>query len=90
MKNIIIEKLTNLKNDVTFSEDENVLDITFNDFDGFDEDWCEISREYNNPSMVDELLDFLEESCEEFVEDYYTTYIFNDCQVVVGYASFDI
>lgn len=90
MKNIILEKLNNLGNDVDFNEYNGVIEINFNDFEGFDEDWNEVLRDYDNPSMVSELLDFLSNNCKEVVNDFYTTYIFNDFQVVVGYASYDI
>lgn len=90
MKNIILEKLNNLGNDVDFNEYNGVIEIDFNDFEGFDEDWNEVLRDYDNPSMVSELLDFLSNNCKEVVKDFYTTYIFNDFQVVVGYASYDI
>lgn len=90
MKNIILEKLNNLGNDVDFNEYNGVIEIDFNDFCGFDEDWNEVLRDYDNPSMVSELLDFLSNNCKEVVNDFYTTYIFNDFQVIVGYASYDI
>lgn len=90
MKNIILEKLNNLGNDVDFNEYNGVIEIDFNDFEGFDEDWNEVLRDYDNPSMVSELLDFLSNNCKEVIKDFYTTYIFNDFQVVVGYASYDI
>ena len=90
MKNIILEKLNNLGNDVDFNEYNGVIEINFNDFEGFDEDWNEVLRDFNNPSMVSELLDFLSNNCEEVVNDFYTTYNFNDFQVIVGYASYDI
>lgn len=90
MKNIILEKLNNLGNDVDFNEYNGIIEIDFNDFEGFDEDWNEVLRDYDNPSMVSELLDFLSNNCKEVVKDFYTTYIFNDFQVVVGYASYDI
>ncbi len=63
--------------------------ITINDFEGFDEDWSEVERDYADEEMVEALEEFLE--CAERTEgDYYVTYYFEGFSVVVGYASFDI
>ena len=64
--------------------------ITLQDFEGFDDDWSEIMRDYNNEKAVDALLDWLETHCISCQEKLYTTYTFPDFQVKVGYASFDI
>lgn len=90
MKNIIIEKINNLGADASYSEYDNVVEICFNDFDGFDDDWSEILRNYDNPSAVAELLEFLSNNCVEVNNDFYTTYTFSNFAVCVGYASYDI
>ena len=90
MKNIIIEKINNLGADASYSEYNNCVEICLNDFVGFDEDWSEISRDYDNPSAVAELLEFLSNNAKEVKEEFYTFYNFDDFNVVVGYASFDI
>ena len=63
--------------------------ITLNDFEGFDEDWNEVEREYADPEMVDALEELLEQA-DEVEGDYYRAYRFEGFSVVVGYASYDI
>ena len=78
-------------NDVTLYHGTNKnYRITLEDFEGFDEHWHEIMREYDNEAAVNALLDWLETNCTEQREDFYTYYIFPDFQVIVGYSSFDI
>lgn len=90
MKNVIMEKIKELGNDARVWEKENVIHLDFNDFDGFDEDWCEVMRSYDNPELVEAMLEFLTDNAKEVDEDFYSTYTFDDCEVVVGYGSYDI
>lgn len=92
MLQILINKLNQLGADVyySFDEKEQCLDITFNDFDGFDEDWSEVMREYDNPNLVDEVIDFLDKHCLSQEGDFYHYYNFGDFVAQVGYTSFDI
>lgn len=77
--------------DITLSRRSNgIYHLTLEDFEGFDEHWHEIMREYDNEEAVNALLDWLETNCTEHHEDFYTYYIFPDFQVIVGYSSFDI
>ena len=77
--------------DVTFNRRSNgIYRLTLEDFEGFNENWHEIEREYDNEEAVDALLNWLETNCIEQREDFYTYYIFPDFQVIVGYSSFDI
>ena len=46
--------------DVYYREYENILYITVNDFEGFDENYREIDRELVNEELVEELEEFLE------------------------------
>ena len=78
-------------NDVTLYHGTNKnYRLTLEDFEGFDEHWHEIMREYDNKEAVNALLDWLETNCTEHHEDFYTYYEFSDFQVIVGYSSFDI
>ena len=63
--------------------------LTIEDFDGFDEDWCEQFRDYDEDA-VDALLEWLEEHALSVDGDFYTYYQFEDFEVRVGYASYDI
>lgn len=66
------------------------ISLTINDSEGFDEDWCDIEREYEDEEAVREVLTWLGEHADLIVGDLYRYYWFSDIEVVVGYASFDI
>ena len=65
-------------------------ELTLEDFEGFDDDWNEVEREYDNEEAVDALLKWLEANCIDKTERLYIHYVFPDFQVALGYASFDI
>lgn len=77
-------------NDVSFYQNSNKIDITFQDFLGFTDDWEEEMREYDNPTEVAYLKNWLGNNCIKKEEDFYTTYFFKGFSVQVGYASYDI
>ena len=64
--------------------------LTLEDFEGFDDDWNEVEREYDNEEAVDALLDWLEANYTERKSNLYIHYVFPDFQLTFGYASFDI
>ena len=64
--------------------------LTLEDFEGFDDDWNEVEREYDNEEAVDALLEWLEDNCIDKTERLDIHYVFPDFQVTLGYASFDI
>lgn len=70
-------------------EDDREISLTVKDFEGFDEDWHEIDREYDE-EKVDELFEILKRECIEFDEDFYTTFEFGEFYITWGYASYDI
>ena len=76
-------------NDITMWEYKNVIHATIEDFEGFDENWDEVDREYDE-EKVTAILSELEENAIQIRKGYYTEYVFEDCTVKVGYASFDI
>lgn len=77
--------------DVTLSRRANgIYRLTLEDFEGFDEHWHEIMREYDNEEAVDALFNWMETNSTEQREDFYTYYEFSDFQIIVGYSSFDI
>lgn len=90
MKNIILEKINNLQEDVYFFEDGNVINITINDFDGYYEDGEEKPRNFLNPKGVEELITYLTYNSKSTEPDFYTRYIFEEFEVALGYASYDI
>ena len=64
--------------------------LTLEDFDGFDDDWNEVEREYVNEEAVDALLEWLEANYTERKSNLYIHYVFPDFRLTLGYASFDI
>ena len=89
-KEMIIEMLEKLGEDVMFDIDyEGNFDIVINDFEGFDNDWCEIERKYDKDA-VNAVLKEIEKSAISVDGDFYRYYSFEDFEICVGYASFDI
>ena len=64
--------------------------LTLEDFEGFDDDWNEVEREYVNEEAVDALLKWLEANYTERKSNLYIHYVFPDFRLTLGYASFDI
>ena len=87
---MMMATLEALGEDVSFDVDDMVFDVTLQDFEGFDEDWSEVSREYDHPDAVDAFLEMLETECESSEGDFYFTYHFDGFDVELGYASYDI
>ena len=75
--------------DCTFYEDDHCFDVTMCDFDGFDENWSEIMRDYADQEMVDAFYELLDRA-DRTECDFYVTYYFEDCTLELGYASYDI
>lgn len=69
---------------------DGLLNVTLEDFEGFDENWSEIDREYDDGEAVDAFLEMLEAECSSQEGDFYVTYHFEGFDVKLGYASFDI
>ena len=66
------------------------LHVTFEDFEGFNEDWEEVDREYDNEEAVDAFLERLGAEASEVSSDYYRYYQMDGFVVAVGYSSMDI
>lgn len=86
----ILKMLNDLGDDAYVYERGDDISVDLNDFEGFDENWSEIMRDYDNPKKVQQALDTLQRTAIIVEHDYYTTYYFEDCSVIVGYTSFDI
>lgn len=91
----LLDLITNLGNDVSNThEQDGILFITLDDFDGFDKNWNELPRDYDNPELVDELEGFLEEECE-YVSSFecggfYGYYLVDGHKINLCYTSDDI
>lgn len=85
------EQLEALCKDISFLEntDENKLDVTVEDFEGFDEDWNEVFADIDDDA-VDKMIEWLETHCDSHEDDFYQYYTFGDLVVCLGWASYDI
>lgn len=79
-----------LEDDARVYDFEDCICVDFNDFKGFDDDWSEIMRDYDDADAVKAFEEMLKAEAEEINEDFYTTYCFKGFFVKVGYTSYDI
>lgn len=89
MLEVVVNMLKELGEDVSYMMIREELHVTIEDFDGFDEDWSEIDREYNEEA-VEGFVEWLEAQAQEVEGDYYKYYRLEGVVVCVGYASYDI
>ena len=87
---IITTQLDRISADSWYRVNGNHIDLTIEDFGGFDENWTEIDREFVDEDLVDEVLEWLEENADCIDGDFHHYYQFGDIVVQVGYTSFDI
>ena len=88
MMNTIITKLDEIANDSFYSVNDNFIDLTIDDFDGFDDNGTEIDREFN--AAVADVLDWLEANADHVDGDFYRNFYFDNVVVTVGFTSYDI
>lgn len=83
----VLEMLKALENDVTYFIDDTNIRVTFEDFEGYTNDWEIEEREYHHPELVENFLEML----EKFPSDgqWYETYQLNGFTVTIGYTSFE-
>lgn len=89
MLEVVVNMLKELGEDVSYMMVREELHVTIEDFDGFDEDWSEIDREYDEEA-VEGFVEWLEAQAQEVDGDYYKYYYLEDVVVRVGYASYNI
>ena len=90
-REMMIAAIENLGADASMYDFENgTINVTLEDFEGFDDNWSEIDREYDNEEAVNAFLEMLEAECSSKEDDFYTIYHFEGFDVQLGYASFDI
>lgn len=87
---IITAQLDRISEDSWYDVDDNRINLTINDFEGFDDNWSEMDRELVDAKAVEEVLDWLEENADSSEGDFYEYYHFGDIVVEVSYTSFDI
>lgn len=88
----VLKLLATAENDINvweYCDGFRILVIVY-DFEGFDDDWEEIYRDYDE-ELVDSIQEKLKKSAVSVDDDgLYTLYTFNDFVVEWGYSSFDI
>ena len=86
----IIAQLDRISADSWYDVKDNRIDLTIDNFEGFDENWCEVYREFVDEDAVNEVLGWLEENADCVDDNFYRYYHFGEIVVEVGYTSFDI
>ena len=86
----IITQLDRISDDADYTINGNHIRLIIDDFEGFDEHWSEIEREFVDEDAVDEILEWLEKNADYVDGNFYRYYHFGDIVVKVGYTSFDI
>jgi hypothetical protein len=86
---MVLELLTGLGEDVSVDVEDDFIEVVVEDFEGFDEDYEEILRPYDEEAL-DEVLKQLKAAALSFEDDMYLSYRFDGFEVQVGYASFEI
>jgi hypothetical protein len=86
----ITAQLDRISADSDYYVNDNCIDLTLDDFEGFDDDWSEVEREFVDEEAVDEVLEWLEKNADYVDGDFYRYYHFGDIEVQVGYTSFEI
>lgn len=84
----VMARLATVK-DIEIDDWDDEIKVTVQDFEGFDEDWCEVFRDYDDEA-VDAMLEWLEAHCDHYDGDFYVYFYFEGFEVCVGYTSFDI
>ena len=87
---MMVATLEALGEDVSYSVRDGFFRVTLEDFEGFDDDWSEVEREYDDPEAVERFEEMLEAECSSQEGDFYVVYHFEGFDVQLGYASFDI
>jgi hypothetical protein len=84
----IVARLQEVGDISVYESSDGVMRITFEDFDGFDDDFDEVDREIVEPVLWEELEDFLDEVLDWDL--YGDGTVFDELQLHVGYSSYDI
>ena len=87
----VLELLKSAGNDLLIYEDKSKIDVTVEDFEGFDSNWCEIYRPLDNWDLVYSIKKQIKEAAVSVSKSgMCKVYCFDGFQVVWGCASFDI
>ena len=89
-REMVLELLATLGADVdVYERMDGTVRVTVQDFEGFDEEWSEMDRDYDEDA-VDAVYEHLEAEASEVSGDFYRYFQFDGFTVVWGYASMDV
>ncbi len=86
----ILEMANALGNDAIVLNLTDHISVDFNDFEGFDDEWEEIMRDYDDEEAVEAFEEMLRKEALSVEDGFYTVYHFDGFDVKVGYTSYDI
>ena len=86
----ILAQLDRIYADSWYKIKDNLIDVTIDDFDGFDKNWREIDREFVDEDTIDEVIEWFDENADYDDGEFYARYHFGDMLVCVHYTSEDI
>lgn len=89
-REMMVTAIEALGADASYYEYDGILHVTLEDFEGFDDSWEEIDREYDDVDAVEAFEAMLDSEAVSVEGDFYVTYHFVGFDVCLGYASFDI
>lgn len=89
-KETILTQLDRISADSCYSVSGNNIDLTIEDFVGFDDNWDEVFRDFTDGDAVEEIIKWLKDNADYEDGSFYSYYHFGDIVVTVGYSSFDI
>lgn len=89
-REMMVELIEALGDDVEWILSGDTFHVDLQDFEGFDDDWEEIFRDYDDEEAVEAFIKMLETECASQEGDFYVDYHFNGFSVRLGYSSFDI
>jgi hypothetical protein len=84
----VMAMLATVKDIEVYEYEDGDIDVTIQDFEGFDDDWSEIIVEVD--ASVDAMEEWLSAHCVSQCHDYYSEYEFDGFTVQVGCSSMDI
>jgi len=83
----IVSELEKVGDISVYDFEDGLIELIIEDFEGFDNDWCEIEREYINPELVNKI----EELANKIGSgDFYIKFELEGKEFILGYASYDI
>ena len=90
-REMVVEMLNALGEDAIYSmTKDGDIRVEFQDFEGFDDDWNEVDREYDDEEAVDAFFEYLEDKALEVSGDYYRYFKMDGFTVIIGWASMEI